>query len=144
MKKKFLAILSVLIICLSPVFFLVGCKEEKNNDVIVTVGDTWTVKQNQSFSSITEPDEFEIKYHIKKYNPEAGKYQYLTKDKKTFSNEKPAESDMPFVTTLAEAIKEGLMVVSGFDSSKIETGKKMTLIFSGVQFDVTYDVVANS
>ena len=122
MKKKLLSILAALIICLSPVLFLAGCTpQEQNVDISHKTG--WTVALNGSFASMSVPENFKITYYKNQYNKTANKYEDVKVE----------------ITTLADAIANGLRVISGFDSST-EGQKTMKVIFGGKYFDITYTV----
>lgn len=129
MKKKLLSILAAFIICLSPVLFLAGCTPQEDPNVIMTGQTGWSVQKDQSFASMTVPDDFKIEYKENKYNKETGKYEDVAATP---------------ITTLADAINKGLRVISGFDSSTVGNNKKMTVIFGGKYFEITYNVVDGS
>lgn len=126
MKKKLLSILAAFIICLSPVLFLAGCTPQEDASVKMTGQTGWSVQKDQSFASMTVPADFKIEYKENKYNKEKGKYE---------------DVDATPITTLADAISKGLRVIEGFDSSTVGNNKKMTVIFAGKYFEITYNVV---
>ena len=145
MKKKLLAILTVLVICLTPAFMLVGCGSEDPNNRISLTCTSWKVEVGQSFSS-SKVEGLEILYDLTEFNPDVGKYQYLVptkegkmQDPKKFSPDLP--EDQFKIDDFAEACTNGLRDVEGFDSSTAVTGKTMTVMIFGVSFTVTYDVV---
>ncbi len=122
MKKKLLSILAALIICLSPVLFLAGCTPQEQN--VTMDGKTgWTVAKDGSFASMSVPQDFKITYYKNQYNKKTEKYEDVKAE----------------ITTLADAIANGLKVISGFDSST-EGDKKMTVVFGGKYFEITYTV----
>ena len=124
MKKKLLSILVAFIVCLSPILLISGCGEETDQGVTLTY-TSWTVAQNGKFSECTV-EGLSITYSLNVYNSETGKYE---------------DKEQEPITNLATAINNGLVVVSGFDSSTTGTDKKMTVMFGGQTFEVTYSVV---
>ena len=123
MKKKLLSIFAALVICLSPVLFLAGCTV--NEDQGVTLEYTsWKVELDGSFASSTV-EGLKITYYVNEYSKEDGEYRDVL---------------APEITTLSDAIANGLRVVEGFDSSSVGT-KTMKVIFGGEMFTITYEVV---
>ena len=134
MKKKLLSILAVLVICLSPVLFMVGCSPSEDQGVTMTPLTGWTVAQNASFASMTVPSGFSITYKAEdrenpKYDDKGNIIGYNTKDMT--------------ITTLADAIANGLRVIEGFDSSTAGA-KTMKVFFGGEIFTVSYTVTATT
>lgn len=138
MKKKLLAILTVLVICLTPAFMMVGCGGSSDSSVIIAPGGVWTAYVGESYSSMKEGQGFKISYFKKDWNPEVGKMQYVTTDG-GFSEE-PVYFE---ITTAAEAFASGGMVASGYNASTLTEGTNRTMqfTFGGQTFTVEYEVV---
>ena len=124
MKRKLLSLILVLMLCFTPTFFLAGCDGSTGDDITFTAG-TWTVAEGGSFESCTVTG-LSITYTENKYDPAQGKYVDTQKT----------------ITTFADALNAGLVCASGFDSSTVGTGLKMTVVFGAESFVVEYSVTA--
>lgn len=135
MKRKILAVLAILVLCLTPTFFFAGCEEDNSTTINYT---TWSVSQNGSFASSTVSG-LSIKYSFKAYDATEGKYRWVSAisddGKYTFTD---TETQIE-ITSLDVAIERGL-THSGFDSSKKGTDFKMKIYFGGVAKEITYSV----
>ena len=142
MKKKLLSILVALIVCISPLFFAVGCSTDNDGNVSVTPLTGWKVLEGSSSfsaSTVQAPNEFTLKYKVGTLVFEDDP---STTDVKENSYYTYAEKT---ITSLREAIEAGLGCAADFDSSEMKEGekRKMILTFELQRFEVEYTVVAS-
>ena len=143
MKKKLYAIFALLIICLSPIMFLTGCKSENDTKYVELAGLTDQVilqykVGDKDFTAAQEWSGFKLTVYSATYDPDKGNYGEYVKD------EKPIVE----ATTFEEAAKAGLKCVGGLttttktstDPSSDDYYRTLVLMYGGNRWVVKYQV----
>lgn len=154
MKRKIFTTLLVLIMICSPLMFMTGCGADPSGDTHFKVSaDTIEVAKGTSFASYTGLT-VQLDYKLQKWNQEQGEYWYVVQNSDNNDGSTLydfAETNEPVwfyggdsaratEISLNDALAEG-MSYSGWNTTTVGTGKKLTLTFGGVTHEVTYSVV---
>ena len=150
MKKKLLSILVALIVCISPLFFAVGCSTDNDSGVafpdnlktgwsVVEGSDDWLdcTHSGKTWYQV----EGSIEYYTETFDPN------LDKDGDGVAEGGMVKSSSKSKILVSEAVRQGLLTcISGFNSSKMlanESTRTMILMFDMTQIEITYTVTSN-